>query len=64
VSETESLAPCLAADPLNLLAAGATTLGEVIPLTSPARSSPLLPAKWLGRLFRSAPSNLRAGSPV
>jgi hypothetical protein len=51
VSKTDSLAPAWTPHPLNLLAAGATTLGEVIPLTSPARSSPLLPAKWLGRLF-------------
>jgi hypothetical protein len=34
----------LAPHSLNLLAAGATTLGEVLPLTSPARLLPLLPA--------------------
>jgi hypothetical protein len=57
--------PWLAAQPLNLLAAVATTLGEVLPLDFCGQAPmPILPAKWLGRPFSFNPSNLRAGSPV
>jgi hypothetical protein len=46
VSKTDTLAPVL----LNPLAAGATTVGEVLPSTSPAR--PLFSShRWLGRFF-------------